>query len=83
MSDELRKQLVDLLAGDHAHASFSDTVKDFPENLRGVKPSGAPHTAWQLLEHLRLALRDMLEFSRDPKYESPPWPQGYWPQEEA
>ncbi|MBV8817875.1 MAG: DinB family protein [Acidobacteriaceae bacterium] len=83
MSDELRKHLSDLLEGEGAHASFADTVKDFPENLRGIKPSGAPHTAWQLLEHLRIALWDMLEFSRDPKHQSPPWPEGYWAKQDS
>lgn len=51
--------------------------------MRGNKPKGAAHTAWQLLEHLRIAQNDILEFSRDPKYVSPKWPEGYWPKEIA
>ena len=58
---------------------FGSAVRDFPAKLRGVKPAGAPHTAWQLLEHMRLAQWDILEFSRDAKHVSPKWPKGYWP----
>jgi hypothetical protein len=76
----LRKELDRLLAGKGAHADFDAAVADFPAKLRGVKPEGAPHTAWELLEHLRIAQADMLEFSRDPKHVSPAWPAGYWPE---
>jgi len=82
-SKQLREHVIYLLDGGGAHARFSDAVKDMPENLRGVKPNGLPHSAWMLLEHLRLAERDILEFSRNPKYESPKWPEGYWPRTEA
>lgn len=79
----LRKRLLELLAGGSAHAKFEDVVKGLPARLRGVKPAKFPHTAWMLLEHLRLAQRDILEFSRNPKHVSPPWPSGYWPKTEA
>ena len=75
----LRDQLVRLLDWDSAHARFDDTVIDFPPELRGVRPPGAPHSAWELLEHLRITLWDILEFSRDAKHVSPEWPSGYWP----
>ena len=75
----LRQQLRELLTGEHAHVGFDAAVADLPPRVRGVKPDGADHTPWQLLEHLRLALWDILEFSRDPKHVSPKWPQGYWP----
>jgi hypothetical protein len=75
----LREELVKLLKGGGAHAPFSEAVGDFPAELRGRKPGGAPHTAWELLEHLRIAQWDMLEFSRNSKHESPEWPDGYWP----
>ena len=75
----LRDQLVKLLDGRGAHADFNQAVADFPPELRGVRPQGAPHSAWELLEHLRIAQRDMLEFSRDAGYQSPEWPSGYWP----
>lgn len=81
--DPLRKQLLETLTGGQAHATFEAAVKDFPAQLRGKKPEGAPHTAWQLLEHLRIAQHDILEFSRDPHYVSPKWPEGYWPTEPA
>lgn len=82
-SDALRQHLLDLLRGRNAHADFDTVVADFPSRLRGVKPPGAPHTAWQLLEHIRLAQWDILEFSRNPKHKSPAWPEGYWPKTEA
>jgi hypothetical protein len=81
--DELRKHLVNLLDMEGGHLHFDDVVRDFPAELRGVKPAGAPHTAWQLLEHMRLAQWDILEFSRDAKHVSPEFPEGYWPPSEA
>ena len=82
-SKQLREHVIYLLDGGGAHARFNDAVKDMPENLRGVKPNSLPHSVWILLEHLRIAQRDILEFSRNPKYESPKWPEGYWPNTEA
>jgi hypothetical protein len=82
-SDALREHVLDLLRGRNAHVDFDKAVADLPSNLRGIKPKGAPHTAWQLLEHMRIAQWDILEFSRDPKHVSPAWPEGYWPKTEA
>jgi DinB family protein len=79
----LREHVIYLLDGGGAHAKFDDVVNDFPVKLRGQKPAGLPHSAWMLLEHLRIAQWDILEFSRNPKYESPEWPEGYWPKHEA
>ena len=75
----LRQELDRLLSGQGAHADFDAAVADFPVKLRGVIPAGAAHSAWQVLEHLRIAQWDMLEFSRDAKHVSPEWPDGYWP----
>jgi DinB superfamily len=82
MDDPIRDQVVALLKGGQAHVTFDDAVKDFPAKQRGVKPNGMPYTAWQLLEHIRLAQWDILEFSRDSKHTSPKWPEGYWPETE-
>jgi hypothetical protein len=82
-SDALRQHLLDLLRGHNAHLDFEAALADIPSKLRGVKPAGAPHTAWQLLEHMRIGQWDILEFSRDPKHKSPSWPEGYWPKTEA
>jgi uncharacterized damage-inducible protein DinB len=82
-SDALRQHVLDLLRGRNAHADFDTVIADFPSRLRGVKPPGAPHTGWQLLEHMRIAQSDILEFSRDTKHKSPPWPEGYWPKTAA
>jgi len=79
----LREHLLYLLKGGGAHLSFDDAVKRFPPQLRGVKPAGAPHTAWQLVEHMRIAQWDILGFSRNAKHVSPEWPEGYWPESEA
>ncbi|MFZ0638377.1 MAG: DinB family protein [Candidatus Acidiferrales bacterium] len=79
----LREQLAKLLDGGQAHAGWRDVLADMPESLRGVKPEGAPHTVWQLLEHMRIAQWDILEFSRDAKHVSPQFPEGYWPATEA
>jgi hypothetical protein len=75
----LRDQLARLLDWGNAHPTLGDAVKDFPVELRGIRPTGGHHSAWELLEHLRLALWDIFEFARDPKHESPTFPDGYWP----
>lgn len=79
----LREQLAKLLNGGEAHANWRGVLADMPENLQGVKPEGAPHTPWQLLEHMRIAQWDILEFSRNPKHVSPQFPAGYWPATEG
>lgn len=75
----LREHLVFLLKGGGAHVHFDAAVKGLPVALRGERPAGADHSPWELLEHIRLAQWDILEFSRDPKHVSPDWPAGYWP----
>ena len=81
--EALRKHLLDLLQGANAHVNFDSVVSGFPVERAGAKPRGAPHTGWQLLEHMRIAQWDILEFSRDPKHVSPEWPDGYWPKAES
>lgn len=75
----LRDELVSLLGGGNAHQSFDDVVKDFPVARCGQKIEGLPYTPWQVLEHMRIAQWDLLEFSRDANHVSPNWPKGYWP----
>lgn len=75
--------IVDAISGHHSHIDFDAVVEDFPIELRGVKPCDAPHSAWQLLEHMRIAQLDILEFSRNPKHKSPKWPDEYWPKSAA
>jgi hypothetical protein len=83
--DPLRAHLLELLHGGHAHLSFDDAVRDLPADLRGKAPRGSPYTAWQLVEHLRLAQDDILRFSRntDGSYEELEWPDDYWPKAKA
>jgi DinB superfamily len=84
MSDKsLREHLDSLLGGGGAHLNFDKAIADLPPKLRGTRPSNSPHTAWRILEHLRIAQWDILEFSRNPKHVSPDWPNGYWPAGEA
>src|SRR5437762_2984513 len=79
----LREHLVALLEGGNAHATFDAAIADFPSALRGLKPEmgeqAAPYSPWQLLEHMRIAQWDILEFSRNARHISPEWPEGYWP----
>lgn len=79
----LRNQLIELLDGGNAHVDFEKVAGNLPTKFRGVKPEGAPYSPWQLLEHMRIAQWDILEFSRNPKHVSPQWPDGYWPRTEA
>lgn len=83
MKDAVVKALKELLSGGHAHVSFEDAVKQLPANLQGVVPENMPYSIWQLVEHIRITQSDILEFSRDPEYQSPDWPAGYWPKETA
>lgn len=80
---ELREQVIYLLKGGGAHVHFTDALDDFPPAKYGTFADALPHTGWQLLEHARLAQRDILEFSRNPKHVSPPFPAGYWPKTPA
>ncbi|MFC6644268.1 DinB family protein [Granulicella cerasi] len=83
MGVELRKQLLALLDGGQAHATFDDAVKGFPPSLQGELTENLPYSGWQLLEHLRIAQRDILDFSRnqDGSYKALNWPDDYWPKE--
>lgn len=75
----LRQHLLNLLNEQQAHAGFESAIKNFPVELRGRRPAGADHSPWELLEHLRIAQWDILDFSRNPQYKERPWPGGYWP----
>lgn len=79
----LRDHLLYLLRGGGAHLDFEAAIADLPVALRGAKPAGLPHTPWRLVEHMRLAQWDILEFSRNPNHVSPNFPDGYWPQGDA
>ncbi len=79
----IRKHLLQYIGGGEAHVSILDALKDFPPALYSKKPRGTPHTAWQLLEHMRIALHDLLEFCTNPKYKAPKWPEEYWPNENS
>jgi hypothetical protein len=80
--DSIRKHVLYLLRTGGAHLSFEDFVGSFPPDLCNRKINGLPYTAWQVLEHMRLAQWDILEFSRDADHVSPEFPKGYWPEPE-
>jgi hypothetical protein len=82
-TQSLREHLVSQLNGGNAHITFDDFVKDFPVDKCGERIEGLPYTAWQVLEHMRIAQWDILEFSREANHVSPKWPEGYWPQPTA
>lgn len=75
----LREHLLYLLRGGGAHIDFEAVIKDFPLALINRKVEHIPYTPWQVLEHMRIAQWDILQFSRDAKHVSPKWPEGYWP----
>ncbi|HEX4808423.1 MAG TPA: DinB family protein [Bryobacteraceae bacterium] len=79
----LRDHVVYLLKAGGAHTDFDSAVSEFRANLLGVRAPGSPHSAWELLEHMRIAQWDILEFVRDPKHVSPEFPGGYWPKTPA
>jgi hypothetical protein len=80
-ADEICTQVVALLRGGQAHITFDDAIKDFPVEKRGLIPEGLPYSAWQIVEHIRITQRDILDFSAPPTggYQPLEWPAGYWP----
>ena len=77
------RQLEELIRKGNAHATFDDAVEGASSDIIGNVPSGLPYSLWQLVEHIRITQWDILEFSRNPKYQSPAWPEGYWPKSPA
>ena len=82
-NQSLREHLQFLLKGGGAHVSFEAAVKGVPAGARGKRPKGAAHSLWEILEHVRIAQWDILEFSRNAEHVSPEWPVGYWPKTKA
>ncbi|HEX9617720.1 MAG TPA: DinB family protein [Anaerolineales bacterium] len=76
-----REQLLSLLQGGNAHMSFEKAIDRFPIEKINTSPTGIPYTPWRLLEHMRIAQWDILEFIRNPEHISPAWPEGHWPAE--
>ena len=83
-SDQVvRQQLLALLNGGNAHMTFEQAVADFPAEHFNTRPLNIPYTPWHILEHLRIAQWDILDFIRNPDYITPEWPKEYWPDPEA
>ncbi len=79
--EELRGYLAGLLDWEEAHGGLDAAVEAVPEHLRGTQPAGLPYSPWQLVEHIRVAQRDILEFCQDAGYQHRRWPDDYWPRE--
>lgn len=79
MNSQLRDHVANLLGWQEAHAGFDQAVADLAEPLRGRVPAGLPYSPWQLVEHMRLAQHDILDFCRNPAYRELSWPDDYWP----
>lgn len=79
----MRDQLLDLLNGKGAHLTFDEAVADFPQAFINVRPPNVPYTPWHLIEHVRIAQGDILEFMRNPQHVSPSFPEGHWPARDA
>src|SRR5215472_7476911 len=79
----LRRHLIELMRGGGAHPTLDQALDGLPADLRGAQPAGLPYSIWKLLEHLRLAQWDILDFSRNPKYVEKKFPDDYWPQASA
>ncbi len=79
----VRKHLARALDWEEAHVGLDAAVKGLPAPLRGVKPEGFPHSPWELLEHIRLAQRDLLDFCLNPDYKAGTFPDDYWPEKPA
>lgn len=75
----LRETVARQLRRSHAHAGLSGALDDFPAELAGRRAAGHRHTAWQQVEHMRLAAEDLVAYCRDADYRAPEWPAGYWP----
>lgn len=83
---DLRVHVLELLRGGHAHVTFEDAVTDLAPSLHGKRPEHLPYSPWELLEHIRISQRDILDYSRAAdaaSYRSLPWPKGYWPKTAA
>jgi hypothetical protein len=83
MDKELRENLRKVVSWGEAHADWKKAIDGVSKLKRGVRPAGSPHSAWELLEHMRIAQWDILDFCRNPKHSSPKWPEGYWPEAPA
>ncbi len=81
--DGLRAELRHVFEVGNAHVDFERAIENLAPGLRGTRPAGLPHSPWRLVEHMRIAQRDILDFCRDPGHESPPFPEGYWPDGDA
>jgi hypothetical protein len=79
----IRTHVLELLDGKSAHIDLESAIKDFPVERINDKPAGSSHSAWQLLEHIRIAQWDILDFSVNPNYKEMKWPDDYWPKDEG
>lgn len=77
---KVRDQLVMLMKGGNAFIPLSEVLDSTPFEITGKKPEGFSHTIWELTEHIRICLHDLVEYSKNSYFQSPPFPEGYWPE---
>jgi hypothetical protein len=81
--DDLRRELLEMLAGHGAHMPLDEAVADFPDDAINARPPNVPYTPWHLLQHIRIAQHDILEYITSRAYLEPSWPEEYWPARDA
>lgn len=79
----LREHVTNLLDGKGAHLTLEEALETLSNDARGKKPANTPHTIWRLLEHIRIAQHDIVDFCTNPKYKELNWPDDYWPKHDA
>ena len=80
---QVREDLLELIEGRSAHGDLNALAEGLPAELRGAVPEGQSHSAWGLIEHMRRAIADIVDFVEDPEHETPDWPAGFWPEDPA
>ena len=78
-----RALIHEVLTKESGHMSLDEALADFPMKQINARPPNVSYTFWHILEHIRIAQWDLLEYVRDPKHVSPAWPDGYWPAPDA
>lgn len=82
-SEEVIEQAAQRLEGKGSHVPFEKALEVLPFDALGRRVEGVPYTIWQLVEHMRLGLSEIVEYTKDPTHKGPPWPEGYWPEDSA
>ncbi|MEO6820809.1 MAG: DinB family protein [Ginsengibacter sp.] len=77
----ITEELISLLRKGNAHVSLDDALQEIPPTNINMRPGELPYSIWELAAHIRITQWDIVQFCKDPKHQSPAWPEGYWPKE--